>query len=63
VYGARLTGAGFGGCAMAVAEPGTYERSAESIARGYEERFGLRPQVSRLRPGGGPVELDPATAR
>jgi galactokinase len=60
VFGARLTGAGFGGCAMAVAEPGTFERAAETIARRYEERFGLRPGVERLRPGGGPLELDVA---
>jgi galactokinase len=57
VYGARLTGAGFGGCAMALAEPGTFERVSGPIADRFEERFGVRPRLSQLRPGVGPLEL------
>jgi galactokinase len=57
VFGARLTGAGFGGCAMALARPGSFEELATPILAGYEERFGLRAEISLLRPGGGAMEL------
>jgi galactokinase len=38
--GARLTGAGFGGCAIALAEAGSVERVMSSVEAGYEERTG-----------------------
>jgi len=37
--GARLTGAGFGGCAVALAD----ERTADAVARTWTERYG-RPR-------------------
>jgi galactokinase len=56
-FGARLTGAGFGGCVMAIAEPGTHARLEETIVPGFSRRFGVRPILSVLRPGGGPSEI------
>jgi len=45
VFGARLTGGGFGGAVMAlVADPFAPE-SAERVAAAYAERFGARPDV------------------
>ena len=38
--GARLTGAGFGGCAIALVEAGSVERVMSSVEAGYEERTG-----------------------
>ena len=38
--GARLTGAGFGGCVIALVEAGSVERVMSSVETGYEERTG-----------------------
>jgi galactokinase len=38
--GARLTGAGFGGCAIALVEAGSVERVMSSVEIGYEQRTG-----------------------
>jgi galactokinase len=38
--GARLTGAGFGGCVIALVEAGSIERVMSSVEAGYEERTG-----------------------
>jgi galactokinase len=38
--GARLTGAGFGGCAIALVEAGSVERVLSSVEIGYEQRMG-----------------------
>ena len=46
--GARLTGAGFGGCVIALVEAGSVERVMSSVEAGYEQRMG-RP-TDGLRP-------------
>jgi galactokinase len=38
--GARLTGAGFGGCVVAIVEAGSVERVMSSVETGYEQRMG-----------------------
>ena len=38
--GARLTGAGFGGCVIALVEEGSVERVMSSVEAGYEQRTG-----------------------
>jgi galactokinase len=38
--GARLTGAGFGGCVIAIVEAGSVERVMSSVETGYEQRMG-----------------------
>lgn len=43
--GARLTGAGFGGCAVALVERGAAEHFARTVAQNYRERTGLEPKV------------------
>jgi galactokinase len=40
VRGARLTGAGWGGCAIAVGEASALEAAAPAIAADYAARFG-----------------------
>jgi galactokinase len=44
-YGARLTGAGFGGCAVALVQAGDAQNFAETVARQYEHEAGLTPQI------------------
>jgi galactokinase len=45
VYGARMTGGGFGGCIVALAQPRAVEPLEQHLAAAYEKRFGLRPQI------------------
>jgi galactokinase len=53
VVGARLTGAGWGGCAIAVGGRAALESFAGSIAGRYAERFGIdsRSWITRASPG------------
>ena len=57
VFGARLTGAGFGGCAIALVRPGRCDAVARHVAGVYEGRFGIAPNFHVLRIGDGPGEL------
>lgn len=57
VFGARLTGAGFGGCAIALIAPGHADGVAAAVANRYEARFGVAPGFSVLHAGPGPREL------
>jgi galactokinase len=53
IVGARLTGAGWGGCAIAVGEQAALEGFVTSIAGEYAERFHLTPRswITRASPG------------
>ncbi len=53
VYGARLTGGGFGGAVMAMADPQFGESEATTIAKGYTEKFGSAPDILRTQTGDG----------
>lgn len=44
-FGARMTGAGFGGCAVALVAREAVEDFTRTIATGYETATGLRPAV------------------
>jgi galactokinase len=43
VYGARMTGGGFGGCIVALAQPRAIEPLIEHLTRRYQERYKLTP--------------------
>jgi galactokinase len=45
VRGARLTGAGWGGCAIVVGDEGALREAGPVLAREYEERFKLTPRL------------------
>ncbi|MFK7740874.1 MAG: galactokinase [Planctomycetota bacterium] len=59
VYGARLTGAGFGGCAIALIAPGRREQVAAHVAEVFRRRFDVEPGFDLLRIGEGPGEIGP----
>ena len=44
-YGARLTGAGFGGCAIALVDTDSVDWFAHDVGRAYAARTGVEPQV------------------
>ena len=57
VFGARLTGAGFGGCAIALIAPGCREHVEANVRAVFQERFGVEPGFDLMRAGGAPGEL------
>jgi galactokinase len=57
VYGARLTGGGFGGCTVNLMRPEAAEHFQEEISRLYRQRFGLEPAIYPCRPSAGAEEL------
>ena len=45
VYGARLTGGGFGGSVVMLAHAGQGRAAAERVARAYAARSGRTPRI------------------
>jgi galactokinase len=44
-YGARMTGGGFGGCAVALVEERVVDSFVEQVSTGYEDQTGITPSV------------------
>jgi galactokinase len=57
VFGARLTGAGFGGCAIALVSEGRDDEVEEHVRSSYDARFGVAPAFRVMHAGGGPRRL------
>ena len=53
VYGARLTGGGFGGAVMALTDNHFGQTQAEAIAAAFEAKYGLQPSIFHTRAGDG----------
>jgi galactokinase len=45
VYGARMTGGGFGGCTINLVESESVDEFATKMAEGYEKATGLKPEI------------------
>lgn len=53
VFGARLSGGGFGGAVMAMTDPQFGEAAAQVVAQAYAQRFGSAPEILQTRTGDG----------
>ena len=45
VYGARMTGGGFGGCTINLVKADSVGEFKQTVARGYEQATGLAPEI------------------
>ena len=57
VYGARMTGGGFGGCTVNMVRPQDALSFQASISHAYQQRLGLTPEIYPCRPSAGAGEL------
>jgi galactokinase len=57
VYGARLTGGGFGGAAMALTSPEFGQAQADLVSAAYAQRFATHPDVLHTQTGDGATLL------
>jgi len=57
VYGARMTGAGFGGCAVALVQEKHAEEVKEDILKQYKERFGYEGEAYLIDVTRGPAKI------
>ncbi|HET7026628.1 MAG TPA: galactokinase [Candidatus Limnocylindrales bacterium] len=53
VFGARMTGAGFGGCIVALVRPDAADALGAAVRRDYPARSGLEPRVWAVSPVAG----------
>jgi galactokinase len=53
VYGARLTGGGFGGAVMALTDAAFGDSQAQAVAAAYEKKYGAKPDVLHMLTGDG----------
>ena len=53
VYGARMTGGGFGGCTVNLLAPGSVAEFASRLTAAYEERYSRRPVFYDCKPADG----------
>ena len=58
-YGARLTGAGFGGCVVALVQEDAVDTLSRQVGRAYAARFRVQPTVTVCRTADG-VSAEPA---
>ncbi|WP_423149369.1 galactokinase [Rubrolithibacter danxiaensis] len=57
VTGARMTGAGFGGCAIALVKQDSFEDFSQKITEFYQKKIGYKPSVYSSLIGDGVKEL------
>jgi len=57
VWGARLTGGGFGGAVMALTSGKFGDAEARAVVAAYADRFGARPDVLHARTGDGAARV------
>ena len=58
VFGCRMTGGGFGGCAVALVQAGKVDAISARVAAEYEKRTGIKPTLFVSRPAAGATVLE-----
>jgi galactokinase len=58
VYGARMTGGGFGGCTINLVQRDKAEAFATNVSEGYERAMGQEPEIYICTAGDGLTSLD-----
>jgi galactokinase len=53
MFGCRMTGAGFGGCAVGLVKTEAVKWVGRKIQEAYEQRTGNQPMIFSSRPAGG----------
>ncbi len=53
VYGARMTGGGFGGCTVNLMRHDAVDRFAEAVTRAYFDSFGREPEIYKAKASDG----------
>lgn len=56
-FGARLTGAGFGGCTVNLVADDAAEAFCANVAREYQQQTGISPQIFACRAAGGAGQI------
>jgi galactokinase len=57
VIGARMTGAGFGGCAVSIVKTENVDKFIENVGKAYEEKIGYKADFYVVEIGDGPAVL------
>jgi galactokinase len=57
VYGARMTGGGFGGCTVNLVRSDAVLRFQAAVSHAYQKRFSLTPDIYPCRPSAGAGEV------
>ena len=55
VLGARMTGAGFGGCAVSIVKKDSVDNFIKEVGKGYKEKIGYDADFYVVDVGDGPV--------
>jgi galactokinase len=58
VYGARMTGGGFGGCAIVLAEAARAAEITEAIQKGFAAKFGRTCPIFATRAAAGAGKME-----
>jgi galactokinase len=58
VYGARMTGGGFGGCIVAMLDDSVAQPFSNELVRAYQSRFSITATTYRCRPSAGAGEIN-----
>jgi galactokinase len=58
VYGARMTGGGFGGCTINLVRADQVERFKRNVALGYQQAAGITPEIYVCTVAGGAERVD-----
>ena len=59
VYGARMTGGGFGGCVVSLVKAAAVDKLVAHLEEGYQNFTGIKPESFVTRPGTGASSLVP----